>query len=115
MIDERRIMKTKRERLIILLPLLLSLALVVGIVLGNWITGIRIRNIVTDEVNKQKFSIRPGHNSGSGFSLSPLTGTKMSTEATIANVAKRMSSIASGTKWDKYPPRKDIKKMGIPI
>ena len=39
--------------------------------LGNWITGIRIRSIVTDEVSKQKFSIRPGNNSDSGLSLTP--------------------------------------------
>ena len=64
-------MKSKRDRLIILLPVLISMALVVGILVGNWITGIRIRSIVTDEVNKQKFSIRPGLNSGSGFSLAP--------------------------------------------
>jgi carboxyl-terminal processing protease len=53
------------------MPLLLSMALVLGILLGNWITGIRIRSIVTDEVNKQKFSIRPGTNHGSGFALTP--------------------------------------------
>ncbi len=53
------------------LPVLISLALIAGILLGNWITGIRIRSIVTDEVNKQKFSIRPGLNSSSGFSLTP--------------------------------------------
>ncbi|MFH0756486.1 MAG: S41 family peptidase [Bacteroidota bacterium] len=64
-------MRSKRDRLIVFLPVLISLALVVGILLGNWITGIRIRSIVTDEVNKQKFSIRPGLNSGSGFSLTP--------------------------------------------
>ena len=64
-------MKSKRDRLIILLPVLISMALVVGILVGNWITGIRIRSIVTDEVNKQKFSIRPGLNCGSGFSLAP--------------------------------------------
>jgi carboxyl-terminal processing protease len=64
-------MKTKRERVIVLLPVIISIALIVGILLGNWITGIRIRSIVTDEVNKQKFSIRPGNNLGSGFSLTP--------------------------------------------
>jgi carboxyl-terminal processing protease len=53
------------------MPVLLSMALVLGILLGNWITGIRIRSIVTDEVNKQKFSIRPGTNHGSGFALTP--------------------------------------------
>lgn len=68
-------MKQKRDRLIVMLPVLISLALVVGILAGNWITGIRIRNIVTDEVNKQKFSIRPG--GGSGFSLTP-KGNKIS-------------------------------------
>jgi carboxyl-terminal processing protease len=70
-------MKSRRDRLIIFLPVLISTALVVGILLGNWITGIRIRSIVTDEVNKQKFSIRPGLNNGSGFSLAP-KGNKIS-------------------------------------
>ncbi len=64
-------MKTKREKAIILMPVIISVALVIGILLGNWITGIRIRSIVTDEVNKQRFSIRPGSSSGSGFSLTP--------------------------------------------
>ena len=70
-------MKNKRDKLIIFLPVIISVALIVGILLGNWITGIRIRNIVSDEVNKQKFSIRPGLNSGSGFSLAP-KGNKIS-------------------------------------
>jgi len=43
---------------------------------GNWITGIRVRSIVSDEVSKQKFSIRPGNNPG-GFSLTP-KGNKIS-------------------------------------
>lgn len=70
-------MNKKRDKLIIFLPLIISAALVVGILVGNWITGIRVRNIVTDEVNKQKFSIRPGLNAGSGFSLTP-KGNKIS-------------------------------------
>jgi len=64
-------MKTKKERVIVFMPVIISIALIVGILVGNWITGIRIRSIVTDEVNKQRFSIRPGNNSGSGFSLTP--------------------------------------------
>jgi carboxyl-terminal processing protease len=68
-------MKIKRERLIIFLPVIISLAVVLGIVLGNWITTIRIRSIVTNEVSKQSFSIRPGANSG--FSLTP-KGNKIS-------------------------------------
>lgn len=63
--------KRKRDKLIIFMPVIISLTLVVGILAGNWITGIRIRSIVSDEVSRQKFSIRPGMNSGSGFSLSP--------------------------------------------
>jgi carboxyl-terminal processing protease len=70
-------MKTKRERLIIFLPLIISVALIVGILTGNWITSIRIRSIVTDEVNKQKFSIRPGIAGGNAFGLSP-KGNKIS-------------------------------------
>jgi len=68
-------MKSRRERLIIFLPVIISLTLVVGILLGNWITGIRVRSIVTDEVNKQRFSIRPG--GGAGLSLAP-KGNKIS-------------------------------------
>jgi len=64
-------MKINREKIIIFLPVLISLALIIGILVGNWITGIRIRSIVSDEVSKQNFSIRPGLNVGSGFSLVP--------------------------------------------
>ncbi|MFO7933494.1 MAG: S41 family peptidase [Bacteroidales bacterium] len=64
-------MKINREKIIIFIPIIISLALIVGIVVGNWITGIRIRSIVTDEVSKQHFNIRPGLNVGSGFSLVP--------------------------------------------
>jgi len=70
-------MRNRRERLIIFLPLIVSVALIIGILLGNWITGIRIRGIVSDEMNNQRFSIRPGNNSGSGFSLTP-KGSKIS-------------------------------------
>ena len=68
-------MKIKREKIVIFLPLIISLAILVGIVLGNWITTIRIRSIVTNEVSKQNFSIRPGAHSG--FSLTP-KGNKIS-------------------------------------
>lgn len=68
-------MKSKRDRLIIFLPVIISLTLVVGILVGNWITEIRVRNIVSDEVSKQRFSIRPG--GGGGLSLAP-KGSKIS-------------------------------------
>lgn len=64
-------MKKRRERLLILMPLIFSLTLIIGILLGNWITGIRIRGIVSDELSNQRFSILPGNNAGSGFSLAP--------------------------------------------
>ena len=70
-------MRNKRERLVIFLPLIVSIALIIGILLGNWITGIRIRGIVSDEISNQRFSIRPGSNAGSGFSLTP-KGNKIS-------------------------------------
>lgn len=70
-------MRNRRDRLIIFLPLIVSIALIIGILLGNWITGIRIRGIVSDEISNQKFSIRPGNNAGSGFSLTP-KGNKIS-------------------------------------
>ncbi len=59
------------------MPLLLSLTLIIGILLGNWITSIRIRGIVSDEISNQRFSIRPGNAGGSGFSLTP-KGNKIS-------------------------------------
>ncbi len=70
-------MSTRKNRIIIFLPLIISVALIVGILAGNWITTIRVRSIVTDEVNKQKFSIRPGLTGGSGFGLSS-RGNKIS-------------------------------------
>jgi carboxyl-terminal processing protease len=74
-----------KERWIIFMPLLISIALVVGIMVGSWITGIRIRSIVTEEVNKQKFSIRPGLSNGQGFSLSPKANKISSALQYIAN------------------------------
>lgn len=62
-------MNNRRNRLIILMPLLISVALIIGILLGNWITNVRIRGIVSDEISNQRFSIRPGNSSG--FSLTP--------------------------------------------
>ncbi len=70
-------MKNRRNRLIIWMPLIVSVALIIGIFLGNWITAIRIRGIVSDEISNQRFSIRPGNNAGSGFSLTP-KGNKIS-------------------------------------
>jgi len=70
-------MSNKRSRLIIWMPLIVSMALIIGILLGNWITGIRIRGIVSDEISNQRFSIRPGNAAGSGFSLTP-KGNKIS-------------------------------------
>ena len=64
-------MKNRRERLIYFCRLIVSLTLIIGILLGNWITGIRIRGIVSDELSNQRFSILPGNNAGSGFSLTP--------------------------------------------
>ncbi|MBE9517161.1 MAG: S41 family peptidase [Bacteroidetes bacterium] len=70
-------MSKRRSRLIIWMPLIVSIALIIGILLGNWITGIRIRGIVSDEISNQRFSIRPGNSAGSGFSLTP-KGNKIS-------------------------------------
>ena len=70
-------MRNRRSRLIIWMPLIVSMALIIGILLGNWITGIRIRGIVSDEISNQRFSIRPGNSAGSGFSLTP-KGNKIS-------------------------------------
>ncbi|MCK5692833.1 MAG: PDZ domain-containing protein, partial [Bacteroidales bacterium] len=70
-------MTKRRNRLIIWMPLIVSVALIIGILLGNWITAIRIRGIVSDEISNQRFSIRPGNNAGSGFSLTP-KGNKVS-------------------------------------
>ena len=70
-------MRNRRSKLIIWMPLIVSMALIIGILLGNWITGIRIRGIVSDEISNQRFSIRPGNSAGSGFSLTP-KGNKIS-------------------------------------
>ena len=64
-------MKFSRDKILLYLPVLLSLFLVAGIVLGNWFCSMRVKSIINNEFNKQHFSIRPGLNVGSGFSLSP--------------------------------------------
>lgn len=64
-------MKINNQKIFIYLPILLSLFLIAGIVLGNWFCSIRVKSIVNNEFNKQHFSIRPGLNVGSGFSMSP--------------------------------------------
>ena len=70
-------MRNRRDRLIVFMPLIISVVLIIGILLGNWITGVRIKGIVSDEINNQRFLIRPGNNSGLGISLTP-KGTKVS-------------------------------------
>jgi len=70
-------MSKRKSRLIIWMPLIVSMALIIGILLGNWITSVRIRGIVSDEISNQRFSIRPGNSAGSGFSLTP-KGNKIS-------------------------------------
>ncbi|MBN1131792.1 MAG: S41 family peptidase [Bacteroidales bacterium] len=64
-------MKIKRDKIFPFLPIVLSLVLVAGIVLGNWFCSLRVRTVVSKEFNKQHFSIKPGINVGAGFSLNP--------------------------------------------
>jgi carboxyl-terminal processing protease len=70
-------MRNRRDRLIIFLPLIISLVLITGILLGNWITGIRFRGMAADEMGNHRFIIRPGSSSGAPFSLTP-KGSKIS-------------------------------------
>lgn len=70
-------MSNRRERLIVLMPLLISVVLVIGILLGNWITNIRYKGIGPGEISNERFIIRPGGTSGSPFSLTP-KGNKIS-------------------------------------
>jgi len=70
-------MRNRRDRLIVFMPLIMSVVLIIGILLGNWITGIRIKGVVSDEINNQRFLIRPGNNSGLGISLTS-KGNKVS-------------------------------------
>lgn len=119
-------MKNKKERLIIFLPVIISLTLVVGILVGNWITGIRVRNIVTDEVNKQKFSIRPGSHGG-GFSLSP-KGNKISSAmqyitneyvdtVTLSGLSEEImpSLVESLDPHSMYIPASDFQRFSEPL
>lgn len=118
-------MKINRDRLIVFLPVIISLALVVGILLGNWITQIRVRSIVTDEVNKQRFSIRPG--SGGGLSLAP-KGNKISSAlqyilneyvdtVTMATMNETVmpAMLESLDPHSIYIPAKDFQRMSEPL
>jgi carboxyl-terminal processing protease len=70
-------MRNRRDRLIVFLPLIISLVLITGILLGNWITGIRFRSMAAEEIGNHRFMIRPGNSSGAPFSLTP-KGNKVS-------------------------------------
>jgi carboxyl-terminal processing protease len=68
-------MRNRRDRLIVFMPLIISIAVITGILLGNWITSLRVKGIVSDEISNQRFFIRPGSNSG--LTLTP-KGSKIS-------------------------------------
>ena len=60
-----------RDRLIIYGPIIIAIALVIGIFLGNVFTQMKVRSIISTEITKQtnngKLSISPNH----GFNLAP--------------------------------------------
>jgi carboxyl-terminal processing protease len=53
------------------MPLLISVVLIIGVLLGNWITGMRFKGLMSDEMGNQRFLIRPGNQSGLGITFTP--------------------------------------------
>lgn len=64
-------MKIKRDRLIIFGPLIIAFVLVIGILLGNLFTQMRVRSIISTEISRHSKSGKLGLGSGGGFSLTP--------------------------------------------
>lgn len=53
------------------LPLIISGAMIVGIITGIWITRVRVSTMMTGGKHGEKFFIKPGSSGGSAFSLTP--------------------------------------------
>lgn len=47
--------------------------MILGIFLGNWMSAMRFRSMLSNDPAGQHFSIRPGNGGGQGFSLNPKT------------------------------------------
>ncbi|MFC2089977.1 S41 family peptidase [Bacteroidota bacterium] len=62
---------SKRDRLIIFGPIVIAVVLVAGILLGNFFTHLRVRNIVNTELSRQTTKGRNMLGSGGGFNLAP--------------------------------------------
>ncbi len=61
----------KRDKLIIYGPIVVALVLIVGILLGNIFTQMKLRSIITSEISKQSASSRFGVGSVHGLNLAP--------------------------------------------
>ncbi|HDR68545.1 MAG TPA: PDZ domain-containing protein [Bacteroidaceae bacterium] len=120
-------MKINKNKIYIYLPVLLSIFLVGGIVLGNWFCSLRVKSIVSSEFNKQHFSIKPGLNVGSGFSLNPKTDKITTALQYILNEyvdtvsIERMNESVMPALLDNldphsiYIPAKDFQKYNEPL
>ncbi|HKK61272.1 MAG TPA: S41 family peptidase [Bacteroidales bacterium] len=62
--------KNKRDKLIIFGPIIVAAALVIGIVLGNLFTQVRVKSIISKEITKQTGKRRFG-GSSQGFGFAP--------------------------------------------
>jgi carboxyl-terminal processing protease len=60
-----------RDKLIIYGPIIIALAVVIGIVLGNYFTQLKVRSLISSEISRQTKSNRIGVGSGHGLSFTP--------------------------------------------
>ncbi|MCF8225235.1 MAG: S41 family peptidase [Bacteroidales bacterium] len=63
--------KFKRDRWIIYGPLIIAVVLVIGILLGNLFTQLRVKSIISSEISRQSKSSKFNFGSSQGFSLTP--------------------------------------------
>jgi len=61
----------KRDKLIIYGPIIIALVLILGILLGNVFTQLKLRSIISSEISKQSGSSRLGVGSVHGLNLAP--------------------------------------------
>nr|MDA3821151.1 S41 family peptidase [Bacteroidales bacterium] len=61
----------KRDKLIIFGPIIIAVVLVLGILLGNYLTQMRVRNIISSEISRQTAGSKMSLGNVGGFNLAP--------------------------------------------
>ena len=60
-----------KEKIRVYLPLIISLMMIIGIILGNLFAGLRVKSIISSEISKHSLNNRTGFGVAQGLQLAP--------------------------------------------